>query len=525
MLIIRVLKKNSFRVILFFIFCLLFSLSLSAQIAPDEDTGGYSTCNEEGANDTRTSHDLPNPVNVGTIDDRSCYANYKESIVYGKTWGIYNITYDSNNQDVNGLQPRIERSLSRSKETGIGSYARFTGVVRILEVGDTSGNSQDGTYIAQAKGKHTGGGGSADPAICLYLAKPVYGTGVDATNQVSFNIYAERIKYRGGEGSGREIVFLKNIGKNVETNFELEIGFREDPVDVSKKQHYCDAVIGGEAFNWNIPEPEKGIESGIRYGSYRVKGGRAQIRWASTTYQKVENVDVNNQVDLTQGVFSLKNVASGKFLTDAGLSAVPVSMSDSDVAQNTHWNFVESGSYFNIDSESFGILRAPGSGGPGGAYVVVSTNVTPPSIVSDKVWTIHYSESDETYRYESGSSGRFLYNEANGSVTHVVAPDTDDRSKWRATSKSVLNLSNSKLLNYQIKIFPNPANSKFKIVIGDMKIKNVKMFDVFGKVVYENEPNEQIVQIENNERFVPGIYLVSVLTNGDKKFFTKLVIN
>ena len=261
------------------------------ETAPDEDTGSYTTCNADGANATRTSYDLPNPVNVGTIDDRSCYANYKESNVNGKTWGIYNITHNSNKFDAT-LQPRIERALSPSNKTGIGSFAKFTGVFRILETGDTSGTNSDGSYIAQAKGKHTGGGGSPDPAICLYLAKPVYGTGANSGKQVSFNIYAERIKYRGGSGSGREIVFLKNVLKNEETSFELEIGFKQDPNDPSKKIQYCNAIIGGTVFNWDVPEPERATQSKIRYGAYRVKGGRAQIRWANTTYQKAE---VDNQ--------------------------------------------------------------------------------------------------------------------------------------------------------------------------------------------------------------------------------------
>ncbi|WP_418262496.1 hypothetical protein [Flavobacterium faecale] len=270
------MKKNTLKSFLFASFLLL-SFSLTAQTtAPDEDTGPYSTCNPEGENAVRET-DIPNPVNVGTIDDRSCYANYKESSVYGKTWGVYNITAGSNKFDTT-LQPRIERSLSRSQQTGVGSYARFTGIVRILEVGDTTGTSNDGTYIAQAKGKHTGGGGSADPAICLYLAMPIYGTGADAGKQVSFDIYAERILVRGGEGSsGREIVFLKNIPKNVETTFQLEVGFRQDPNDATKKIHYCDVIIGGDVFKWNIPSPERGTESGIRYGAYRVKGGRAKL--------------------------------------------------------------------------------------------------------------------------------------------------------------------------------------------------------------------------------------------------------
>ena len=254
----------------------------------DEDIGAYTTCNPDGENATRTSNDLPNPVNVGTIDDRTCYANYKESTIYNKVWGVYNITDGSNKFDAT-LQPRMERSLAIANKTGIGTYVKFTGTVRILEVGDTAGDSSDGTYIAQAKGKHTGGGGSPDPAICLYLAKPVYGTGSEANKQVSFDIYAERILERGGEGSnGREIVFIKRVNKNDQIDFELEVGFRQDPNDATKKIHYCNAVIGGEAFNWNIPEPERGTQSKIRYGAYRVKGGRAQIRWANTTHIKVE---------------------------------------------------------------------------------------------------------------------------------------------------------------------------------------------------------------------------------------------
>lgn len=244
--------------------------------APDEDTNPDLSCSGDFDNNNTRNFDIPDAVNVGTMDDRTCYSDYSEVFLYGKTWGgVYNITDGSNHIDSpNTLQPRMERSLSRSQETGgVGSFARFKGIVRILEVGDAGSFNQDGSYLIQAKGKHTGGGGSADPAICLYLAKPVYGSGDDADKQVAFDIYAERILQRGGSGSGREVVFLKRVAKNAEIDFELEVGFREDPNDASKKIHYCDAVIGGETFNFNIPDPERGLQSGIRYGAYRVKGG------------------------------------------------------------------------------------------------------------------------------------------------------------------------------------------------------------------------------------------------------------
>ncbi len=282
-------------------------------VAPDEDTNPDLTCPASGIyqnNNTRIV-DIPNPVNVGTADDRTCYSDYSESSVYGQTWGVYNITENSNHWDApNTLQPRIERSLSRSGEAGAGSYARFTGTLRILEVGNTSGTSDDGTYLMQAKGKHTGGGGPADPAICLYLAMPVYGDDGNGNQvQVSFDIVREQINFRGGSGAaGRTIVFLKNVLKNEIVDIELEVGFRADPNNPNSKIHYADAVIGGEAFNWNIPEPERGLESGIRYGAYRVKGGRGQMRWANTTYEKVE-VAVPLPLDFIS--FKAQNITAG----------------------------------------------------------------------------------------------------------------------------------------------------------------------------------------------------------------------
>ena len=262
---------------------------ITTEAQSDELVGPYNICNLGASNDNRVN-DIANPINKGTIDDRSCYADYSESVINGTTWGVYNITDGSNHLDTNGLQPRIERSFARSN-ANIGSFVEFKGTVRILETGSTGNRGTDGTYIMQAKGKHTGGGGSPDPAICLYLAKPVYGTNSEGKRvQVSFDIFREQINFRGGSGSrGRQVVFLKNVKKNVPTAIELKVGFRMDPNDATKKIHYANAKIGDEIFNWNIPEPNKGTQSGIRYGAYRVRGGRAQIRWTNTTFVRKNN--------------------------------------------------------------------------------------------------------------------------------------------------------------------------------------------------------------------------------------------
>jgi hypothetical protein len=492
-------------------------------IAPDEDTSTDLSCLPEFENNETRNVDIPNAVNVGTADDRSCYSDYSESEVNGKTWGIYNITDGSNHWDGASLQPRIERSLPRSGETGVGSYARFTGTFRILEVGDAGSFSQNGTYIAQAKGKHSGGGGSNDPAICLYLAKPVYGTGINADKQVAFDIYAERILERGGEGSGREEVFLKQVNKNDEIDFELEVGFREDPNDPTKKIHYCDAVIGGDPFNYNIPDPERGLESGVRYGAYRVKGGRAQIRWTNTTYQKEEIVD-NGGSGPADDIYRLRNVATGKYLTAVGSSANPVTMSDSGGPQNTHWTFVESGAFFNIDNETYGILRAPGSGGPGGAYVVLSTGIEGPDIASDKTWTIHHNASEDTYRFESRTAGRFLYNEVDGSVTHNSVLETDDRSKWILES-TTLTIHDRDLKTASIKIYPNPAQDVFTIAFKNLRNVKVRISDMLGKVIYQTSTKVGSLELSKSDGFSSGLYIIQVSDENGQIVNKKLMMN
>ena len=468
-------------------------------------------------------------MNLGTIDDRTCYADYDESFVNSKTWGVYNITYGSNHLDAaNTLQPRIERSLSRSKETGVGSNARFTGTFRILEAGFTDNNNDadDGTYIAQAKGKHTGGGGSTDPAICLYLAKPVYGTGADADKQVSFDIYAERILQRGGEGSRREVVFLKNVIKNAETSFVLEVGFRlEETIFGTRKVHYCDALIGGETFNWNIPDPLRGTESGIRYGAYRVRGGRGQVRWENTTYQNPEVVD--NGSYNAENYYRLKNMAKGKYLRTFESTIVP---SDSGEGEDKEWRFVEVDvegvKYYNIDSNKKdpdkGVIRFKG-GTATAEPELTSTNFTPRRTDSDKIWTVHKNE-DGSYSFETRDRSRYLYHftdENNDIITHF--PYTDAPSKWILES-TTLSTHDRDLKAASIKIYPNPAQDKFTINFQNTnRIKHVEIYNVLGKRVYQNTPSSHVLEVDSSG-FQTGVYLVKAFSDENKVLHSKLIV-
>ncbi|ANW95861.1 hypothetical protein AXE80_06010 [Wenyingzhuangia fucanilytica] len=214
------------------------------------------------------------------IDDRTCFADYSQTTFNNRTYGVYKIAAGTNHID--DLQPRIERTTPsiNSNDIGDGSYVRFTGYVTIKRAGHLSDSydrddirDKSGTYIAQAKGKHSGGGGSADPAICLIVAKPIF----SGSTQVSYDIYREEITERGGSGvTGRQLVYLTNIPANTRKFFKIENGFTGSG---TSRRHYVNVRIGATDYNWDVPSPERALQAKIRFGAYRCHGGEAEILW------------------------------------------------------------------------------------------------------------------------------------------------------------------------------------------------------------------------------------------------------
>lgn len=263
-------------------------------------------------------------------------------------------------------------------------------------------------------------------------------------------------------------------------------------------------------------------------GTYGIKAVAYKTGGESVTSSEITiEVTEVDKSDLTHDVYRLRNMATRKFLTDSGESAIPVNMSDSGEGQDKYWTFVPSGVYFNIDSETYGILRAPGEGFDNGnkPYFVVSTGKASPASDTDKVWTIHYNESEDTFRFESKDNKRYLYHDANGNVTNIEALETDDRSKWQAISTSQsLSVSDTKLYTSKIRIFPNPAEDKFTITFQNItNINHVEIYNILGKRVYQNTISSNTLEVEN-KRFKTGVYLVKAISVDNKTFHSKLIV-
>jgi hypothetical protein len=231
----------------------------------------------------------------------------------------------------------------------------------------------------------------------------------------------------------------------------------------------------------------------------------------------VEKEDINI-AEPSDDVFRLRNVATGKFLTDAGVSATTVTMTDLGEPQNTHWTFVKSGDYFNIDSQTFGIIRAKGTG------EVVSTNKGAPASGTDKVWTIHETGTENVFRIEARNNGKFLYHEEDGTVTNIIADETDQRSIWEAIPTSQTLSVKDQFALSSVKVYPNPAKDAFKIQFQNISNARIQIYNTLGKVVYQNSTKIGVIEVKTGHSLAPGMYLVKALSEDNKVYHTKLVI-
>ncbi|MWW23165.1 BNR-4 repeat-containing protein [Algibacter lectus] len=231
-----------------------------------------------------------------------------------------------------------------------------------------------------------------------------------------------------------------------------------------------------------------------------------------------------------EGVYKLINVGTGKFLGAGVAGSQPVIMQDSGEGLDRKWEFVKTTvggvDYYNIDSKDIGILRYTGAGFSAGAYLVVSTTKESPAGDTDKIWTIHYNETDNTFRFEAKSNGKFLYHDIDGNCYNISADADDARSKWKVEGHGgpLLNLKNQDMLVSSIKVYPNPAEASFILALNNLNTSHIKIYNILGKLVFETTTNEKNMQIVNRGQFTSGIYLIKVLTNNQKVFYTKLII-
>jgi len=109
-----------------------------------------------------------------------------------------------------------------------------------------------------------------------------------------------------------------------------------------------------------------------------------------------------------------------------------------------------------------------------------------------------------------------------GNYTIRAITKANDANEWvvaRGTGINELPLQvkggNSIVENNQttFSIIPNPTTGKLKIENGELKIKNVEIFDVFGEKVFEQKENPILLRYYDITAFPAGAYFIRITTD------------
>ena len=225
-------------------------------------------------------------------------------------------------------------------------------------------------------------------------------------------------------------------------------------------------------------------------------------------------------------VFWFRNVATGKLLGEGASSAQPVVMHDATGNSARQWEMtkVPNTAFINIDNMQSGIIRATGGAFPAGAYLVVTTTTSSPATDSDKVWTPHYNQADNMYRFEAGTSGRFLYHDADGTVITRVVEDTDARSKWQVSPTSQpLHVADHSIDKKTFHLYPNPTKGNLNLLVPNSLNKlEIEIYNLQGKLIKSSLEKVNNGNISLDANSIPsGIYFIKLTT--DKPTFIKFI--
>ncbi|SHI31152.1 BNR-4 repeat-containing protein [Algibacter luteus] len=231
------------------------------------------------------------------------------------------------------------------------------------------------------------------------------------------------------------------------------------------------------------------------------------------------NIQVFDPTDLTGDVYAIKNFVTGKYLHSVGADVVESDNDNNVVSGDKEWEFVKAGNYYNIESKRSdrGILRAAGNP----PNDIINTGFGAPREDTDKQFTVIYNSGDGTYQFQTRNGSNYIYHNVNGIIEHIG--NTDDRSKWIVES-TTLSVNEVDTNPFSAKIFPNPATNSFTVLLNGGNRGTIIINDMLGKIIYQNTMSTNRIDIENNGRFKPGLYLIKVQDDNQRFYHGKLII-
>lgn len=303
-------------------------------------------------------------------------------------------------------------------------------------------------------------------------------------------------------------------------NIGETIPISADAVDENGSISKVEFLLNGAVFGEDTTEPYALDWIPTTEGAYDIQAVAYNASNATVNSTEITvNIQVFDPTDLTGDIYRIKNFVTGKYLHSVGADVVEADDGTNVAPGDKEWEFVPAGAYYNIESKRSdrGILRSAGNP----ANDIINTGFAAPREDSDKQFTVIYNSSDGTYQFQTRNGSNYIYHNANGIIEHVG--NTDDRSKWIVES-TTLSTPEVKADAFSAKIFPNPANNEFTILLNGVNKANIVINDMLGKTVYQNTINSNRIDIDSDGRFTSGLYLIKIIDDNQRVFHTKLMI-
>ena len=77
--------------------------------------------------------------------------------------------------------------------------------------------------------------------------------------------------------------------------------------------------------------------------------------------------------------------------------------------------------------------------------------------------------------------------------------------------------------DFQVELFPNPAEDQLNLILPDYSNYNVKIFNLQGRKLIDRLSNNKEVLIDMS-KFQKGTYLLKINSTSDKRTVTKKII-
>lgn len=305
-------------------------------------------------------------------------------------------------------------------------------------------------------------------------------------------------------------------------NLGETIPISADAVDENGSITKVDFLVNGTYFNEDTTAPYSVDWTPTVEGAYTLQAvAHNAINQTVASNEITVNIQLFDPNDLTGDIYRIKNYVTGKYMHSVGADVIESDHGNNVAPNDKEWEFVRAGNYYNIESKRSdrGILRSAGNP----PNDIINTGFGAPREDSDKQFTVIYNSTDGTYQFQTRNGSNYIYHNANGIIEHVG--NTDDRSKWVVESTTTLSTAEVEDIAFTAKIFPNPAKDEFSILLNSNTNANIVIYNMLGKIVYEDTMTSNRLDISNNGRFKSGLYLIKVTDDNQRVFHTKLMID